>query len=71
MVLVVVPLVTTQVVTAPLIWALPFLFTFAGGVFSDVLESKHRKLFLALSGLILITQAIISVVVLPVIARGL
>ena len=70
MALAIVPLVTTQVVTAPLLWALPFLFTFAGGVFADVLESRHRKLFLALCGLILVTQAVLSVAVLPSIAHG-
>ena len=31
-------LYTTQVVSAPWMWALPFLFTFIGGVFSDALE---------------------------------
>jgi hypothetical protein len=64
------PLVTSQVVAVPMLWALPFLFTFAGGVFADVLESRHRKLFLALAGLILITQAALSAAALPIIARG-
>jgi multisubunit Na+/H+ antiporter MnhE subunit len=50
-------LYTTQVITAPWVWALPFLFTFIGGVFADILESKQRKLFLWLSGAILVTQA--------------
>jgi hypothetical protein len=48
---------TTQVMSAPWVWALPFLFTFIGGVFADILESRQRKLFLALSAAILITQA--------------
>jgi hypothetical protein len=64
------PLVTSQVVAVPMLWALPFLFTFAGGVFADVLESRHRKLFLALAGLILITQAALSAAALPIITRG-
>ncbi len=51
------PIYTTQVVSAPWVWALPFLFTFIGGVFADILESRQRKLFLALSAAILITQA--------------
>jgi hypothetical protein len=51
------PLYTTQVVSAPWLWALPFLFTFIGGVFADVFESRHRKLFLSLAGAILLTQA--------------
>ena len=48
---------TTQVFSAPWVWALPFLFTFIGGVFADILESRQRKLFLALSAAILVTQA--------------
>jgi len=51
------PLYTTQVVSAPWLWALPFLFTFLGGIFADVFESRHRKLFLLLAGAILLTQA--------------
>ncbi len=48
---------TTQVVTAPWLWALPFLFTFVGGVFADALETRQRKLFLLLTLGIIITQA--------------
>ena len=55
--LVLVPLYTTQVVSAPWFWALPFLFTFIGGVFADMLESRQRKLFLLLSGAVVVTQA--------------
>jgi len=57
MVLVLLPLYTSQVVSAPWLWALPFLFTFIGGVFADMLESKQRKLFLLLSGAVVVTQA--------------
>ena len=57
MTLVLFPIYTTQVFSAPWVWALPFLFTFIGGVFADILESRQRKLFLALSAAILITQA--------------
>ena len=63
------PLVTTQVVSAPWLWALPFLFTFIGGVFADALETRRRKLFLALTGGILAAQAIECLVTLPLIAR--
>ena len=63
------PLVTTQVVTTPWLWALPFLFTFLGGVFSDVFESRHRKLFLGMAGMVLVTQALACLAVLPAIAR--
>ena len=51
------PLYTTQVISAPWVWALPFLLTFIGGVFADLLESRQRKLFIALSVAILVTQA--------------
>src|SRR5579875_3558076 len=53
------PLYTTQVVTAPWLWALPFLFTFTGGVFADVLESRQRKLYLLLSGAVVMLQAVL------------
>jgi hypothetical protein len=69
MALVLVPIVTTQSASQPWVWALPFLFTFLGGVFADVMESRYRKLFLALAGLILVTQAILCFTVLPGIAR--
>jgi len=50
-------LYTTQVVTAPWFWALPFLFTFIGGVFADALETTARKMFLALSVMLIVAQA--------------
>ena len=69
MVLALATLVTTQVVSAPWLWALPFLFTFIGGVFADALETRHRKLFLVLTSLILVAQALECVIALPLIAR--
>jgi len=63
------PLMTTQVVTTPWLWALPFLFTFLGGVFSDVFETRHRKMFLGLTGMVLLTQALICLSMLPGIAQ--
>jgi hypothetical protein len=69
MFLAVVSLVTTQTVTAPWLWTLPFLFTFVGGVFADALESRYRKLFLVLSGGVLVCQAMECVIALPLIAR--
>ena len=65
-------LYTTQVVSAPWVWALPFLFTFVGGVFADALDAgasqvssapalraavRQRKMFVALSAGIVLTQA--------------
>ncbi|QMV18487.1 hypothetical protein GOB94_07150 [Granulicella sp. 5B5] len=51
------PLYTTQVVSAPWFWAMPFLFTFIGGVFADALESRQRKIFLLLTIGVVATQA--------------
>ena len=48
---------TTQVISAPWLWALPFLFTFVGGVFADALESKDRKMYLLLAAGVVVTQA--------------
>ncbi len=59
MVLALAPLYTTQVISAPWLWALPFLFTFIGGVFADVLESRQRKVFLLLSGATVAAQAVL------------
>jgi hypothetical protein len=69
MTLLLMPVLTTQTITAPWLWALPFLFTFVGGVFADVLESRQRKVFLALTGMALVAQAVMCVVSLPEIAR--
>ena len=52
---------TTQVVSAPWLWALPFLFTFVGAVFADALDAnvraRERKMFVALAVAIMVTQA--------------
>ena len=72
MVLGLVPIITTQAMSRPWLWALPFLFTFLGGVYADVLESsRYRRLFLALTGLILVTQGLLCLAVLPAIAHQL
>ena len=69
MLLVLAPIVTTQTVSAPWLWALPFLFTFIGGVFADALETRYRKLFLVLTGAVLAAQAMECFIALPLIAR--
>jgi hypothetical protein len=69
MLLALAPVITTQTVSAPWLWALPFLFTFIGGVFADALETSHRKLFLVLTGAILAAQAMECFIALPMIAR--
>lgn len=63
------PVMTTQTVARPWLWALPFLLTFVGGVFADVMETRQRKLFLGLAGAVLVTQALVSVAMLPGIAQ--
>jgi hypothetical protein len=69
MTLLLLPLMTTQTVSEPWLWALPFLFTFVGGVFADVLETRQRKMFLALTGMTLAAQAVVCVTALGEIAR--
>jgi hypothetical protein len=64
------PLITTQTVSAPWLWALPFFFTFIGGVFADALETHYRKLFLLLTGAVLAAQAMACLAALPLIARS-
>jgi hypothetical protein len=43
--LILMPLVTTGVLGEPMLWALPFLLTFIGGVFADSLEGPRGSLF--------------------------
>jgi len=63
-------LVTTQVWSSPWVWALPFLFTFVGGVFADALETRQRRLYLAMSGMVIVTQVLACWAMLPGIAKG-
>ncbi len=70
MVLALAPLYTTQVFSAPWLWALPFLCTFVGGVFADVLESRQRRVFLLLSGATVVAQATLCWTVLRSAAAG-
>jgi hypothetical protein len=59
MVLLLAFLETTQVRSDPWLWALPFLFTFLGGVFADALESRQRKLYVGMAGMVVVTQALV------------
>ena len=59
----------SQIAIEPWLWAMPFLFTFLGGVFADALETSVRKLFLVLVGAILSAQAILCLAALPSLAR--
>ena len=58
-------LTTTQVFSAPWLWALPFLLTFIGGVFADALETRQRRLFLGLTAALLAAQAAACLTLLP------
>jgi hypothetical protein len=84
MLLLLFPLYTTQVVSAPWVWALPFLFTFVGGVFSDCLDrpsadmraalaaktNRERKMFLVLTVGVGVTQAVLCWVWMAGLMRG-
>jgi hypothetical protein len=59
------PLVTTGVQSEPWLWALPFLLAFIGGVFADVLETRYRKPFLFVTSALVLSQAALCVVGLP------
>jgi hypothetical protein len=63
------PLLTTQTFALPTLWALPFLFTFVGGVFADLLESRYRTLFLVLTAETLLTQSILCLTTLSRLTR--
>ncbi len=69
MILALTPLVPTHSVSTPWIWALPFFFTYLGGVFADALETRARKPFLALTGALLTAQTILCLATLPQIAQ--
>lgn len=56
-VLVLLPFVTTGVFGESRLWALPFLLTFLGGVFADVLEGRHRRSYQLLMAAVFILQA--------------
>jgi len=58
-------LITTGVSSEPSLWALPFLFTFIAGVFADFLETRYRRVFLALTGCLLALAAAGSALFLP------
>ncbi|HVU45545.1 MAG TPA: hypothetical protein VHD85_05450 [Terracidiphilus sp.] len=59
--LVCITLVMTGVPGSPWLWSLPFLVTFAGGVFADMYESPRRRLALASAGAIVLLQAVLCV----------
>lgn len=66
--LILLSLETTGVRSEPWIWALPFVLTFTGGVFADMLESRRKRMFLWLTGALAITQVILTLASLPLLA---
>jgi hypothetical protein len=63
--LVLVLLVLTGTPGSPWLWALPFLFTFVGGVFADAYESPRGRLALAAGGAIVLLQVVFCLLSLP------
>jgi hypothetical protein len=55
-------LITTGVPGSPWLWALPFLLTFAGGVFADAYEGPRGRLAMAAAGAVVGLQAVPCVI---------
>jgi hypothetical protein len=58
-------LVTRGISSEPTLWALPFLLTFIAGVFADFLETRYRRVFLAVTACLLVLQVTLSLRLLP------
>ena len=58
-------LIMTGAQGSPLLWALPFLVTFVGGVFADAYESPRGKLALGAGAAIVLLQAVFCLLSLP------
>ena len=63
--LVLIPLVTTGVQATPWLWSLPFLLTFAGGVFADAFESQRGRLFAFAAASLVALQVVLCIMSLP------
>jgi hypothetical protein len=68
--LAVVVLVTTGTQGSPWLWALPFLFTFVGGVFADAYESPRGRVAIWAGGAIVFLQAAFCVMSLAGLLQG-
>jgi hypothetical protein len=62
-------LVMTGAPGTPWLWSLPFLLTFIGGVFADTYEGPRGKLALCAGGAIVLAQAILCLLSLPLISQ--
>jgi len=58
-------LVVAGAPTNPQLWALPFLFTFVGGVFADAFEAPEGRLAVAAVGAIVLVQVVLCAQSLP------
>jgi len=58
-------LVMTGAPGSPWLWALPFLFTFIGGVFADTYQGPRGRLALYAGGAIVLAQAVLCILSLP------
>ena len=63
-------LLTTGVASDPWLWALPFLITFAGGIFADALETRQRRAFAVAALLTIVAQAALCIASLYVTTRS-
>ncbi len=63
--LVLMALVMTGAPGSPWVWSLPFLLTFAGGVFADAYESPRGRLAMYAAGAIVVLQAALCLMSLP------
>jgi hypothetical protein len=62
-------LIMTGAPGTPWLWALPFLLTFIGGVFADAYEGPRGPLALAAGGAIVLAQAVLSFLSLPLLSQ--
>ena len=62
-------LVMTGAPGSPWLWSLPFLLTFVGGVFADAYDGPRGKLALAAAGAIVVLQAVLCILSLPLLSQ--
>jgi len=62
-------LVMTGAPGTPWLWSLPFLLTFVGGVFADSYEGPRGKLALGAGGAIVLAQAVLCLLSLPLLSQ--
>lgn len=62
-------LVMTGAPGTPWLWSLPFLLTFIGGVFADTYEGPRGKLALTAGGAIVLAQAVLCLLSLPLVLQ--